>query len=700
MKRNRNGRLAALGLTVLSLAVVRPAHAAPAGAAGAAGAADIADAAGVWVPLGPSGGTVAVLAIDPLDSNTVYAGTQGAGVYRSANGGRTWQPAGPFGGGTGGVALLAVAPGTRAVYAVAGSGDASTLYRSSDGGSSWVSLGDSLRAAAGTSFVQSLALSTVPGTVYAVVPQGPPTLAGAEILQSTDGGDTWRPVFVPPSGVFLFRVFADPGDAYVYAGTSNGVYTSADGGTTWSAGTLTGDVLQLGIEKGPRHRLLAAVSNGNPHAPQTQIHVSADRGRTWRLRDGLRGEPLQFLLGDPTTPGAFDALGSRGILRRTTDAGITWASLGPVPHPQPTQPPALDLALDPVHPGLGFVAVSGGALGRTVWKTATFGEAWTPFIRGLFAGDFLSVTPVPPVGNEPGTLWAVATPFTGSPYGLWKSADRGVSWGTAGFNFSPSSLVAAFTIAGTSPSLFANVVGQGFLRSDDGGGHWTPVALKTTDIHAILNVAQEPNTLYVLDNDELLGALDISLDKGATWTARSLNAGILAVAAGSPTTLYANSTTASAAGPGIDDFLQRSTDRGATWTTILTVADGTLASIGTDPADPQRVVVAHRRLDALSRDITEILWTADGGATWHVGALFPQPFAIGKILPDPLVPHGFLAGTSNGAYASADGGATWAPLGAGLPAAFTELSLDPSAPHTVYAATEGGGIYRLERTNP
>jgi photosystem II stability/assembly factor-like uncharacterized protein len=148
------------------------------------------------------------------------------------------------------------------------------------------------------------------------------------------------------------------------------------------------------------------------------------------------------------------------------------------------------------------------------------------------------------------------------------------------------------------------------------------------------------------------------------------------------------------------DGVQRSTDRGATWTTILPSTDGAVAAIGVDPADPRRLVVARYRHTVAGPLRTEILTTADGGATWSPGILPPEAMTLYKILPDPLIPHGFLASTGQGAFASADGGATWSRLGAGLPPISTWLSLDPSSPRTIYAATAGGGVYRLERTAP
>ena len=43
--------------------------------------------AATWTSLGPGGGLVRALAIDPTNSATVYAGTVGGGVFKSTDGG-------------------------------------------------------------------------------------------------------------------------------------------------------------------------------------------------------------------------------------------------------------------------------------------------------------------------------------------------------------------------------------------------------------------------------------------------------------------------------------------------------------------------------------------------------------------------------------------------------------------------------------
>ena len=44
-----------------------------------------------WKSIGPEAGVIRILAIDPSNSNIIYAGTDG-GVFKSTNGGDTWSP--------------------------------------------------------------------------------------------------------------------------------------------------------------------------------------------------------------------------------------------------------------------------------------------------------------------------------------------------------------------------------------------------------------------------------------------------------------------------------------------------------------------------------------------------------------------------------------------------------------------------------
>src|SRR3989442_14101261 len=45
---------------------------------------------GTWISNGPEGGTIHALAIDPQTPSTLYAGTYGAGVFQSTDGGANW----------------------------------------------------------------------------------------------------------------------------------------------------------------------------------------------------------------------------------------------------------------------------------------------------------------------------------------------------------------------------------------------------------------------------------------------------------------------------------------------------------------------------------------------------------------------------------------------------------------------------------
>src|SRR5258706_15692581 len=48
--------------------------------------------ANLWTTLGPEGGGIISLAVDPLQASTVYSGSIYGGAFKSTNGGISWFP--------------------------------------------------------------------------------------------------------------------------------------------------------------------------------------------------------------------------------------------------------------------------------------------------------------------------------------------------------------------------------------------------------------------------------------------------------------------------------------------------------------------------------------------------------------------------------------------------------------------------------
>jgi photosystem II stability/assembly factor-like uncharacterized protein len=184
-----------------------------------------------WVPIGPEGGTVYALAIDPADHSIVYAGTNG-GVFKSIDSGAHWTPinaglpmpgsayqlGGPY------IYSLAIDPqNTATIYAgVSFAGDVlfaephgRGVYKSDDGGNSWHGANTGIEG------------RIVYAALYAVGQIDPARHGPSNVLKSTDGGASWS-VGVP---MFASYLAIDPqAPQNVYAGN----FKTTDGGTTWA----------------------------------------------------------------------------------------------------------------------------------------------------------------------------------------------------------------------------------------------------------------------------------------------------------------------------------------------------------------------------------------------------------------------------------------------------------------------------------
>ena len=133
-----------------------------------------------WTKLinGLSDVNVRGLAVDPKDSQIVYAGTATGGAFKTTNGGNTWKPANKGLLNSTVLALAAAADQTATLYAATIDG----VFRSRDGGARWQATDESLSFT-----VPALAIDpSNPSTVYAG--------SGGHFFKTLNGGVKWQEV--------------------------------------------------------------------------------------------------------------------------------------------------------------------------------------------------------------------------------------------------------------------------------------------------------------------------------------------------------------------------------------------------------------------------------------------------------------------------------------------------------------------------
>jgi photosystem II stability/assembly factor-like uncharacterized protein len=190
---------------------------------------------------------VSDLASDPSDPNIIFAGAwqvrqypwqsyftraagPGSAIYKSSDRGKTWTklsgggwPSGSLG--RIGLAATHTAKGTR-VYAAVDSADAPGLYRSDDGGATWVRAN---KEDAITSYYASrIAVQpNDPDVVYTVgqsIRRCDHAGANCEIIKGAPGGDDYHFVWVDPQH-----------PDHIATSSDQGTVVSVNGGKTWSS---------------------------------------------------------------------------------------------------------------------------------------------------------------------------------------------------------------------------------------------------------------------------------------------------------------------------------------------------------------------------------------------------------------------------------------------------------------------------------
>jgi len=598
--------------------------------------------------IGPEGGAVTALVVDPGAAATVYAGT-GGGIYKSVDRGQSWTAASR---GMTNVAIAALVSDPTAPRALL-AGTAGGLFRSTDGAGTW----EPVPLTAGSSDdIQSLAVDAAdPRTLYAGID---PSSPADHLVRSTDGGASWE--VVPFPGERPLALAAN--GPLVLAGTFSGLYQSTDGGASWDAVPAVSGAVRTLFLRGLL--ALAGTTSG--------IFRSLDGGATWdSSSQGIPNPQTAVLAADPVHPWALYAGISRnpgGGVFKSADRGGHWRPVSGISTGL-SQREVVALAVDPAT----GAAVYAGTLVDGVFRSLDAAASWHAANHGLRAAAVLSIAVDP---TRPRRLYAVAV------NGIFRSGNGGATWTLL--------LRPLGDIAVDSTGVVYALTGAlGLARSRDAGATWTAI---NPDLVGGVKFALDPTHPGVLFAGGHL-ALARSRNAGATWSNAAMDCmdvESIDVVAKTGEIYAAGFPACQFQGGGV----RRSRDGGVTWTDVSSNLPPPrfLQTFAADPRTPTHLFAGGWPSGAALRGAG--FRSTDRGASWSLlngpggGAI-----GIGAFAFPPGAPNTVYAG-ADGVWVSPDGGATWSRLDPLAGRLVNGLALDPTAPGALYAATTGG-LFRV-----
>lgn len=238
--------------------------------------------------------SVITLVIDPSTPSTLYAAVSGfnntRGIYKSTDGGASWNQringlidSEPL--------SLAIDPATPNTLYVGVSFCCFTgthIYKTTDGADNWAPVNG-----ASPVFPVSIAVDPfTPSTIYVADANNPGT-----VFKGTNGGTTWQNLALPSAGSPARSVVVSGvTQGLLYASTEVGLFKSVNGGTNWTPIPDRSGRVVLDPVSSSTVYLLANPFNFNPQG----LFKSTDGGQTWfPMNKGLNTTQATALAIDP-----------------------------------------------------------------------------------------------------------------------------------------------------------------------------------------------------------------------------------------------------------------------------------------------------------------------------------------------------------------------------------------------------------------
>ncbi|MEZ4645503.1 MAG: hypothetical protein R3E31_22685 [Chloroflexota bacterium] len=567
----------------------------------------------------------------------------------------------------------------------------STLYKSEDGGASWVAVLETMQqlysvAAAGSN-VYAGAFNT--GDTHAV------------LYASQDSGITWMPVLTLTNrGVFPSISVAafDPdtavagGWAYDNSGEQSGrVYRTSDGGLTWNEVlrvTYPGSEGQIdAVMIHPITPTLVYAAVRDTFTGDSSIYRSSDGGFTWSAAFLVPGAQVMSFAANTLMPemiyagtGSTPMTGGPSQTYRSLDGGLTWTAV--------------------------FTEAGGDLLfvpPTSVFAAPNWGQIWYSDQSGE-PGTWISLGNTPGVASFTADLLANALYVGTYDQGVSKSSDNGLVWNPANNNiWTPVTARNVVVDPLDANTLFVAGRQAGGWLSDDGTASWTQVMFRDTLAFAI-NPAND-NVVYAGVSSCNDAVVQRSSDGGLTYTPvytpsffapdcsnGSAEVYATAVSQSSPNIVYAAGVQWPAGGPS-EAFVARSLDNGFTWNAVWSLpASSRGTSLAIDPLNANVIFAGGE--DCSSGSCEGVVYRSDnGGVNWN--QVLSTEHTVKSIVIDwANSDNVYVADEGYEVRKSSDGGDTWTVILANwlppdYPPSGDQLAVDPNLPNHIYVAGWG-----------
>ena len=523
---------------------------------------------GDWRPVGPRNftGKAAKIALSHQSTQVLYVASMMGGVWSSADAGQNWRQITPRINNPDGYFTVAVWPGNHDIVAVGlgnpdklgREGGARGLLLSTDAGATWKAISP---PDIGTALVNRILFDPADRNRMTVV-------TTSTLYRTSDGGVTWLTLktFVPINGwegIPDVAVHPTNYDTLLVSHPQLGVQRSTDGGTSWQQ--VATNVTNLGVtvfgwaKSAPNTVYLQTYLRPNAPAFNARVWRSTDGGATWSFRQELtefhQGRYDFSINVNPTN--ADNVIAANASYSVTTDAFANYTAK------YSTAVDLLDAQFSPVDPTIVYAASDQGLFrmtdggmdidlaqradtGVNTLRAFSFDIAGPPANRiGLVnAGDYLTFRGNLDVPN--GWTRAGGYEFTalhtspldpnllfdiGGSQRLRRSIDAGLNWEDVEY-------------AGATPSRMyygpmafhptdGNIVYAGeaqIWRSNAKGAAGTWVAIgppsgtrvSASRMRAIVVAPSNPAVIYALDESWSTPTMYFTTNAGANWTAVAL----------------------------------------------------------------------------------------------------------------------------------------------------------------------------------